>query len=152
LKVDAENSSLSQILKDVATATGSSVEGFDQDRRVFGAYGPGQARDVLSQLLQGSGYNVLMIGDLGQGAPREIVLTSRDQTKTDKPSEKKTATEEEEDDTDQAAQQVQPVPPQQPVRPNSPFPQDQMRRIRGGIQPSPPLGNQAPPEQQNPPQ
>ncbi len=48
-----------------------------QDQRIFGAYGPGPARDVLSQLLDGSGYNVLMIGDQGQGTPRRIVLSAR---------------------------------------------------------------------------
>ena len=77
LRIDAANSSLAQILTDVSTATGAKVEGFDADQRVFGAYGPGPAREVLSQLLQGSGYNVLMIGDQGQGTPREILLSSR---------------------------------------------------------------------------
>jgi len=77
LRIDAENSSLQQILKDVETATGATVEGDVNDERVFGAFGPGLARDVLSQLLQGSGYNVVMIGDLGKGAPRQIVLSSR---------------------------------------------------------------------------
>jgi len=76
LRINATNSSLQQILKDVETATGAQVEGDVGDQRIFGVYGPGLARDVLSQLLQGSGYNVLMIGDLGQGAPREIVLSS----------------------------------------------------------------------------
>jgi hypothetical protein len=77
LSIDAANSSLQQILKDVSTATGTTVEGLTTDQRVFGAYGPGQARDVLSQLLQGSGYNVLMIGDQGQGVPRQILLSAR---------------------------------------------------------------------------
>jgi hypothetical protein len=77
LSIDAANSSLQQILKDVSTATGAKVEGLSADQRVFGDYGPGQARDVLSQLLQGSGYNVLMIGDQGQGAPRQILLSAR---------------------------------------------------------------------------
>jgi hypothetical protein len=77
LRIDAENSSLQQILKDFSTASGAQVEGFTADERVFGSYGPGQARDVLSELLQGSGYNVIMIGDQGQGAPRQIVLSVR---------------------------------------------------------------------------
>lgn len=76
LRIDASNSSLQQILKDVSTATGAKVEGMGGDQRVFGSYGPGAARDVLSQLLDGSGYNVLMIGDQGQGTPREIVLSN----------------------------------------------------------------------------
>jgi hypothetical protein len=77
LRIKAANSSLEQILNDVSTATGAKVAGFESDQRIFGNYGPGQARDVLSQLLQGSGYNVLMIGDQGQGTPREIVLSLR---------------------------------------------------------------------------
>lgn len=77
LRVNAANSSLQQILKDVSTATGAKVEGLVTDERVFGAYGPGQARDVLSELLQGSGFNVIMVGDLGQGVPRQILISSR---------------------------------------------------------------------------
>ena len=82
LRIDASNSSLEQILKDVATATGARLTGLGHDehmagQRVFGSYGPGTARDVLTQLLTGSGYNVLLIGDQGQGTPREIVLSAR---------------------------------------------------------------------------
>ena len=77
LSVDASNSSLQQILKDVSMATGAKVEGMSGDQRVFGVYGPAPARDVLSQLLQGAGYNVLMIGDLGQGTPQQILLSVR---------------------------------------------------------------------------
>ncbi len=77
LRINATNASLRQILAQVSTATGAKVEGLGNDERVFGEYGPGQARDVLSQLLHGSSYNVLMIGDQGQGTPREIVLSAR---------------------------------------------------------------------------
>jgi hypothetical protein len=77
LRIEAANSSLVQILEDVSTATGTKVEGFNADQRIFGVYGPGSARDVLSELLQGSGYNVLLVGDQGQGTPRVIVLSSR---------------------------------------------------------------------------
>jgi hypothetical protein len=76
LRIEADNSSLEQILNDIAAATGARVEGLSADQRIFGAYGPGPAREVLSRLLQGSGYNVMMIGDQGQGTPRKIVLTS----------------------------------------------------------------------------
>ena len=76
LSIQAANSSLKQILDDVAAVTGARVEGLGPDQRIFGAFGPGRANDVLSQLLQGSGYNVLMIGDQGQGTPRQVLLTS----------------------------------------------------------------------------
>jgi hypothetical protein len=75
LRIDAANSSLQQIMKDVATATGAKISGLGADQRVFGSFGPGPARDVISQLLDGSGYNVLLIGDQGQGTPRQIVLS-----------------------------------------------------------------------------
>jgi hypothetical protein len=77
LHIVASNSSLEQILRDVSTATGAKVEGLGTDERIFGAYGPGQTRDVLSQLLEGSGYNVVMIGDQSRGEPLEIVLSAR---------------------------------------------------------------------------
>jgi hypothetical protein len=77
LRIDAANSSLHQILKDVATATGAKVSGMSTDRRIFGTFGPAPAREVISQLLYGSGYNVLLIGDQGQGTPRQIVLSTR---------------------------------------------------------------------------
>ncbi len=77
LRVVAVNSSLTQILKAIATQTGATLEGSDKDERIFGVYGPGPARDVICQLLDGSGYNVLLVGELGQGAPRQIILTAR---------------------------------------------------------------------------
>jgi hypothetical protein len=77
LRINASNSSLQQILREVSTETGTKVEGLSADQRVYGDFGPGKARDVLGQLLQGSGYNVLLAGDIGQGAPREVVLSPR---------------------------------------------------------------------------
>jgi len=77
LTIAATNSSLQTILNDVSTATGVKVEGADNDQRIFGSYGPASAREVLSQLLEGSGYNVLIIGDKGEGTPRELVLSAR---------------------------------------------------------------------------
>jgi hypothetical protein len=79
LQIQASNSSLRQILSDVSTATGTKIEGLSADQRIFGVFGPGKARDVLSHLLDGSGYNVLMIGDQGQGTPRQVLLTPHTQ-------------------------------------------------------------------------
>lgn len=110
LRIDASNSSLQQILADVATVTGAKVEGFDADQRIFGAYGPAPARDVLCQLLQGSGYNVVMIGDQGQGTPREIVLTSRHAGATT-PAAKPAPASDEDADTDEQPQNSPPIRP-----------------------------------------
>jgi hypothetical protein len=118
LKIDAANSSLQQILKDVATDTGVKVDGLTSDERVFGTYGPGQARDVLSQLLQGSGYNVMMIGDQGGGTPRQILLSTR-QAANAQPAARGNPTNSNEDDVEP---EEQPTPQEQqgPVRPNFP--------------------------------
>jgi hypothetical protein len=114
LRIEAQNSSLHQILEDVASATGAKVEGMGSDERIYGAYGPGQARDVLSQLLQGSGYNILMVGDQGQGAPRQIVLSSRHGAETPAQANGNPA-----GDQDDDADTEEPPPPAQtqPVRP-----------------------------------
>jgi hypothetical protein len=77
LFIQASNSSLDQILRDVSLKLGVKVEGMGADERVFGVYGPGPARDVLSELLDGSSYNIMMVGDLGSGTPKRIVLSSR---------------------------------------------------------------------------
>ena len=119
LRIDAANSSLEEILMDVATLTGAKLEGFDADQRVFGAFGPGPARDVLSQLLLGSGYNVMMIGDQGQGTPRRIVLSSRHAGGAQPATTPAPASSEEDADTEEQPQQ----PPQQyppPIRPSFP--------------------------------
>lgn len=77
LKIDASNSSLRQILSDVATTTGMKVEGLNNDERVYGDYGPGSASDVLSDLLKGTGYNFLLMGQQAPGTPLEVVLSAR---------------------------------------------------------------------------
>lgn len=81
LTVQADNSSLSEILNQVSEAGGMKIEGLQTggngDQRVFGSYGPGVPRDVLSDLLNGSGYNVMMLGVTPAGVPRELALTLR---------------------------------------------------------------------------
>ena len=123
--MDASNSSLLQILKDVATATGASVEGLNSDQRIFGRYGPGPARDVLSQLLDGSGYNVVMVGDLGQGTPRQIMLSSQPKGPAPPVANNQNNTPDENAD---AQDQPQPQPP----------PQQQPPAIRNGFTPGMP--------------
>jgi hypothetical protein len=118
LLIDAANSSLEQILMEVSTLTGAKLEGFDADQRVFGAFGPGPARDVLSQLLLGSGYNVVMIGDQGQGTPRRIVLSFRHGGGTTPAATPAPASSEEDADTEEQPQQQPQNPP--PTRPGFP--------------------------------
>ena len=75
--MDADNSSLSGILHDISTKTGMTVEGLSRDPRIFGNYGPAAPREVLSALLDGLGYNVMMVGALNNGAPRTLTLAPR---------------------------------------------------------------------------
>ena len=77
LEIKASNSSLNQILHQVAVDIGAKLEGLAQDQRVFGRYGPGPASDVLWKLLDGSGYNVVLIGGPGFDTPLEIALSVR---------------------------------------------------------------------------
>ncbi|MGB9406093.1 MAG: hypothetical protein WCA89_01085 [Terracidiphilus sp.] len=138
LRIEAANSSLAQILENVATATGAKVEGFEADQRVFGVYGPGRARDVLSQLLLGSGYNVIMIGEQGQGTPREIVLSSRH---TGVVTAVVIAAPASDDDSDTDEQPQPSPPPIQPgITPGGPphIPQQIMQQRQP---PQPPPGN-----------
>jgi outer membrane biosynthesis protein TonB len=117
LLVVASNSSLSQILKEVSIETGAKVEGMDADQRIFGTYGPGPARDVISQLLDGSGYDVLMIGDRGEGTPRRIVLTDRSGS-TAKTTANNTPPPPGNEDTDADQPAPEPQPEQEPPQPN----------------------------------
>jgi hypothetical protein len=76
LLIHAENSSLLSILHQFAARSGMRLEGLNGDERVFGSFGPGAPRDVLADLLNGTAYNLVMVGDLSNGAPRELILTS----------------------------------------------------------------------------
>lgn len=78
LSVEAANSSLRQILAEISTQTGVVVEGLSDDQRIFGVYGPGRPRDILRQLLDGTGYNMLMLGEQAPGLPRQLLLSGRD--------------------------------------------------------------------------
>jgi hypothetical protein len=117
LRIDAANSSLQQILNDVATATGARISGLNSDPRIFGTYGPGPARDVLSQLLDGSGYNVLMIGDRGQGTPRQVLLSR--QPTGPAPIPPPSASPSYEDNSSADVEEPQPPPQPEPAAPNT---------------------------------
>ncbi len=113
LTVTASNSSLAQILKEVSVDTGVKIEGFSSDERIFGTYGPGPAQDVLSQLLDGSNYDVLIVGGLGRGTPQRVVLTLRSSTASTSNSVNPPAPSEE--DTGSEEQSQQPPNEQAPV-------------------------------------
>jgi hypothetical protein len=117
LRIEAANSSLQQILTEVSTITGAKISGLGPDQRIFGTFGPGPARDVITNLLDGSGYNVLMIGDQGQGTPRQIVL-SKQPTGPAPPSMNNNSSHGSDDSSADAEEATPPPEPQQP--PNTP--------------------------------
>jgi hypothetical protein len=63
LTINAENSTLGDILRAVRNQTGAAVEvPGNATERVVGNFGPGPARDVLSSLLNGSHFNYVLLG------------------------------------------------------------------------------------------
>jgi hypothetical protein len=75
LSIRADNSSLAAILHQVASKSGMQIEGLSGDERVFGTFGPGAPPDVIADLLNGTAYNVVLLGGLSDGAPRQLILT-----------------------------------------------------------------------------
>src|SRR5271156_556467 len=61
LFVSADNSSLNQILREIARDTGMKITGGVADERVFGHYGPAPTDQILSALLDGTGSNMLLL-------------------------------------------------------------------------------------------
>jgi hypothetical protein len=78
LTVSADNSSLSDILNAVVRATGAHLEGTrppDSDR-VFGTFGPGNARDVLNSLLDGSRFDYILVGAVDEPEKIQQIMLS----------------------------------------------------------------------------
>ncbi len=158
LSIQAANSSLSEILTEISTLTGGHVDGFNADARVYGQYGPAPARDVLAQLLDGTGYNVMMIGDLGQGAPRQIVLSTRTAGSAIPASRPAPLVEDDADVEEPPQQQPSPIQPLRApfnpagIRNPQQFPPDLQRQpLQPGQQPAPgqpPFPGQQPPQNQ----
>ena len=76
LTVDADNSSLNQILREISRVTGMKITGGVTDERVFGNYGPADPSTVLGTLLGGTGSNMMIVLD-ARRAPQALVLTPR---------------------------------------------------------------------------
>ena len=135
LEIEASNSSLNQILHQIAADTGAKLEGLTQDQRVFGSYGPGPGSDVLLKLLDGSGYNVLIIGGRDADTPLEIVLSARS------PAGPQTAANNQNrsnSKNDQAGKQPEPEP--EPTNPSAPpRPQPTQDPFSNGEPPRDPL-------------
>jgi hypothetical protein len=116
LSIHADNSSLVAILHQVASNSGMKIEGLGSDERVFGNFGPGTPRDVLADLLVGTAYNQVLLGDLSNGAPRELILSpTRGGATVPSPAPQANANANADDNNEPEAVEAPPPPP--PERP-----------------------------------
>ncbi len=76
LSINANNSSLNQILREISRQTGMKITGFVRDERVFGHYGPASPGVILETLIDGTSTNMLL-RMTAANAPEELVLTPR---------------------------------------------------------------------------
>lgn len=100
LTVSANNSDLRSILTNVAASSGMTIEGLDKSARVFGQYGPGTPRDVLTALLDDTGYNFVMLGGANGSVPRQLVLTAQTSNSLPPPSHAQAASDDDNSDAD----------------------------------------------------
>jgi hypothetical protein len=79
LTIEAHNSTLADVLKEVREQTGAELDiPANANERVVADLGPGRARDVLADLLNGTHFNYVMVGSITDPtAIQSIVLTPR---------------------------------------------------------------------------
>ena len=160
LSIHADNSSLAAILHQVASNSGMKIEGLGGDERVFGSFGPGAPRDVLADLLAGTAYNQVLLGDLSNGAPRELILTPTTRGGASAPSPATQANANADDANDSEAVETPPTPPPPSEAPAGSTPQqppgvrtpqqlfEQLQQLRAAQQ----RGQQQPVQQASPQQ
>lgn len=142
LRIAANNASLRQIINDVAQATGATIEGAVPEERVYGDYGPGKARDVLSKLLGNASYNILLIGDQGSGTPRRIVINAQADGTRAAYAAPSQAKKDDEDEEEEIIDEDHPQPPQQ----SQPAPGNRHNGPQGGPQGGGQNGQGGPPQ------
>jgi hypothetical protein len=97
LSVAANNSDLDEILRQIASLNGMTIDGQANGYRIYGVYGPGTPRDVIASLLLGSGNNFLMIGGGPEGSTQALFVTARSTTNPTAPVKENGAPEQEMD-------------------------------------------------------
>jgi len=141
LEVNANDSSLNQILRDIARETGMKITGGVTDERVFGKYGPAGASEVLSNLLDGTGSNMLL-KETADKVPAELILSPRTGGPT--PPNPNAPGFDDDSSSSDAVEQARPAPP--PPQPPA-VPQTQP-----GMPPVPDVNGQPPTNQPRTPQ
>ena len=80
LTIQSQNATLAQVLRSVQAKTGGAfdIPGSANNDRVVAQLGPGQPRDVLSSLLDGSKFNYIILSSPTQpGSVQKLILTPR---------------------------------------------------------------------------
>jgi len=116
LTIITQNATLSQVLRSVQSLTGASVEmpSGASSERVAGQFGPGQPREVLNSLLNGSKFNYIILGVAGDpGAVQKVILTTyRPASSAGAAPNNGTPPPEEQDEESYSEPEPQPGPPQ----------------------------------------
>ncbi len=76
LSVRAQNSSLASILTQIQHQTGLVIDGLSHDQRIYGQYGPGSISATLSALLDGSGYDFVIVGGGSGSTAAKLILSA----------------------------------------------------------------------------
>ena len=135
LSIHTENSSLTQILKDITAKTGMTIEGTPEDERVFGNFGPAPVADVIAKLFEGSNSNFMVFGRAANQAPRSLLITPKTSLSptgalaANAPAPTPAADDEDDDDPQPAA----PIRPLIPVQQQEPPPDVQPQPKPTGI-------------------
>lgn len=77
LTVKADNAGLNRTLREISRVAGIKLSGTVKEERVYGTYGPGTPATVLSELIDGTGANMLFVEGDAHTTP-ELILTQRD--------------------------------------------------------------------------
>jgi hypothetical protein len=76
ISINANNSSLNQILREISRQTGMKITGGVKDERVFGHYGPAPTSVILTTLIDGNSTNMVLL-QTASNMPEELILTPR---------------------------------------------------------------------------
>jgi hypothetical protein len=76
ISVNANNSSLNQILREISRQTGMKITGGVKEERVFGHYGPATPDVILATLIDGTTTNMVLL-QTAANTPEELILTPR---------------------------------------------------------------------------
>jgi hypothetical protein len=149
LTINTDNSTMNDVLAAVRRVTGASIEKppMGGNERVVAHLGPGDAKDVLTALFNGSRYDYIILGPMGQpGGVQRIILT----TKSSAPSQPAVAA----NGTTQPRPNVAPPPGADQEQPDTSETEDMTVPEQNAPEQEPPPSEEQQPaqEQQQPPQ